>query len=207
MSEGAENPPTPDVPRLKRGTKPVVQSHGGVLYPAQKGNPGGPGRPPNAGRSIKEKMNDYVSQGLTREQLAKIRDSRLAKVADVAAAVRLLRMMEDPDIAEYANLIDGSADLMTLRERGIDTRSIRKFKQRSRQVAVGDGNFETVIDREIELYDRSLADAKLVIEQTDGAPVGTVNVNAEIMHRYEPPPVNKLELPDAIKKRFAPSKN
>lgn len=159
----------------------IPQPHGGVLHPFQPGQSGNPaGRPPNGGRSLRERCNDFLHQGLLEAQLVKIAKNKKAPPVDRAAAIRILRQLEDPDLADFTPLLNGKKSLAQLRATGVRTNTIKKFKQKSRMVPDGKDGYEEVIEREIELHDRSRDEFKLLVEQTDGTPEQTISVNNEV---------------------------
>lgn len=159
----------------------IPQPHGGVLHPFQPGQSGNPaGRPPNGGRSLRERCNDFLHQGLLEAQLVKIAKNKKAPPVDRAAAIRILRQIEDPDLADFTPLLTGKKSLSQLRATGVRTNTIKKFKQKSRMVPDGKDGYEEVIEREIELHDRSRDEFKLLVEQTDGTPEQTISVNNEV---------------------------
>jgi len=76
--------------------------------------------------------------------------------------------MESGDLADFAPLLRGECSIEDLRAKGINTKVIKKSKQRTRRVPTTDGQREEIIDREIELHDRGGVDFDRVIEHTDG---------------------------------------
>lgn len=158
----------------------VPGANGGTLTPFRPGQSGNPkGRPP-AGLSLREKCNDFVSQGLTAKQLRVIARDESAPIADRGAANRLLRLAESPDLSDFEPFFKGDKSLSELRDAGINTEVVKKRKSKTRQVQVGDGVFETEIEREIELYDRGRDEFKLVADQTAGQTDAPINVQGDL---------------------------
>jgi len=57
----------------------------------EKGNPGGPGRPPNAGRTINEHRNDFA--GMTEGEIQAIGDDKSLPIARRTAAREWLKAL------------------------------------------------------------------------------------------------------------------
>ncbi len=141
--------------------------------PGVSGNPKGRR---TAGASVREWVNSLVEGRVPAPALRKIADDEREEPARRAAAVRVLRMVEDPDLADFADAIEGGATLGELRDRGVPTRLIKRLKSKTRTLKGG----KTLTTREIELHDRSGEDFDRVIEQTDGRPRQTVAVESQM---------------------------
>ena len=89
-----------------------------------------------------------------------------------AAALRLLRMREAPDMADYEPVLDGTMTLNELRKSGVSTEAVRKVKVRRTTTKAGD----SVVEREIELYGRSGAEFDRLMDRTVGKPTQAVSV-------------------------------
>jgi hypothetical protein len=145
--------------------------------PGQSGNPAGR---PALGASIREWMNIMGAQGLTEAALRAVSRDVKAPMPKRAAAIRLLRTLEVPDVADFEDLLTGDATLKSARKKGVRTDLIKKIKTRTRTVGMdADENPIIEVERELELYDRSGEDFDRVVEQTDGRPRQTVGVQQE----------------------------
>lgn len=161
----------------------MTPGRGGVIPPiATRWKPGeavvGAGRPPNAGRSLKEHINLLAHKQLSYEDLVKIGRSKTRPALEVIAANRLLSAMERPDMSDYEPLLDGQMSIRELKASGVDTVGLKKVKQKTRSVPDGDGGHIHEVEREIELHDRSREESMFVTEQTDGKPSQSVDVNS-----------------------------
>jgi hypothetical protein len=139
----------------------------------ESGNPAG--RKP-AGLYVKEHINLLVGADATESQLRVLAKDPDEPCSRRMAAIRILRSIESGDLADFEDLISGKVDLKTLREKGISTDVVKKFKQKSRVVPVGDGETEEVVEREIELHDRSGDDFDRILDRTIGKPSQAVDV-------------------------------
>lgn len=88
-----------------------------------------------------------------------------------SAAIRMLRDVEDPDIADFEPLLDGQQGLREMRAAGFDTRSIKRVKSKTRTITRKDGDPIVEVERELELRDTSLEEHKDLMDRTDGRPV------------------------------------
>lgn len=118
----------------------------------------------NGGTRIIEAMNSLISRGVTEDQLRRMAKSKGRGPAWRAAAVQVLRMMEQGDLADFQAVLDGTKTLEQLRdEDGVDTTIVKKIKPVSPTEHGGGGN-------EIELHDRTQKALELVIGHTHGKP-------------------------------------
>jgi hypothetical protein len=151
---------------------------GGIVPPTEHRIKPGEVRNPRgrrtAGASVREWVNVLAEQDPTERALRRIsRDKRLP-FAKRAAAERMLRMLELPDIADFAAFLNGSKSIEELRAAGVDTAVVKKVKVRNRVTPAG----EQFVERELELHDRSAAEFDRVVNTTDGLPTKKVQVNA-----------------------------
>jgi hypothetical protein len=148
------------------------------LIPPQPGEVRNPTGIRTAGATLREQCNYLATQDLTEQDLRRIARDQSLPWTRRAAANRILRTLEAPDLADFAGLLRGENSLEDLRAMGVNTEAVKRFKQRTRKQMVGHGEeaeVEEVIDREIELYDRSGEDFDRVTNHTDGTPKGTVD--------------------------------
>ena len=93
------------------------------------------------------------------------------------AALRLIRTVENADMADYEPVLDGETDIRGLRKAGVDTTAIKKVKAKRRELPQGKDEPPIVeYEREIELHDRSGADFDRLMDRTEGRAVPAVNV-------------------------------
>lgn len=123
------------------------------------------------GASIKECLNSFAEKDLTLDELKKIAKDSAKGWTHRQAALRMIRSLENPDIADFEPLLDGQMGIRELRAQGVDTTSIKKVKHKTRTIQQGEGN-EPIqeVEREIELYDRGLEEARTVMDYTEGRP-------------------------------------
>jgi hypothetical protein len=154
----------------KGGIVPPVETR---WQPGQSGNPAGR---KTAGALVKEEINSMALAGLTEQQIKfEARDPKNTWQRRMAAE-QMLVGLEHGDIADFAGLLRGENTIEDLKGMGINTEVIKKLKQKSRKVPVGEGQIEEVIDREIELHDRRGAEFDRVCDRTDGKPNQPVEV-------------------------------
>jgi hypothetical protein len=162
-----------DIPGAGRnGNVPPIE------YRWPKGTSGNPaGRAPNAGSTAREYVNQLVVDRIKEPELRRIARDAEEEPAKRAAAVRVLRWMELPDLADFEPLLDGQLSLRELRSQGVDTGSIKKVKTRRKVLRKPDGDIEgEEVEREVELYDRSGEDFDRVCDRTDGRPTQRLDV-------------------------------
>lgn len=100
-----------------------------------------------------------------------------------AAALWILSLIDRPNLADYEPLLKGAVGLEQLRKGGVDTRHIKRLKQKSRREVVGeekDGTpiEEDVIEREIELHDRIGEAFDRIADRTHGRPRQQVDLTS-----------------------------
>lgn len=144
-------------PLWKKGETPPGAK---PFQPGQSGNPKGRA---SAGTTLREHINAFSVSDLTETQLRKI-----ARDPDVGwtrrtAAVRVLRSMEDPDLADFQAVVRGETSIEDMRKAGVNTSVIKKLKP-------------TEFGLEIELHDRSGDDFDRISDRTDGRPIARVEV-------------------------------
>lgn len=153
---------------------------GGTSNPNSRANlhpPGkpGPGRPKNAGLSIKEWMNCLAASRISDAELYRIAKGQRQIRAKRIAAGRLIQASQLPDMADFDKFFEGEK-LTQLRKKGVDTTVVKKHK--TREIPQGNdknGNpLPPIIEHEIELKDAGLANTEHVVEQTDGKPAITM---------------------------------
>lgn len=145
--------------------------------PGQSGNPAG--RPPALGSSVIEWANQLGHQGLSEDALRVIARDKAEPFPKRAAALRCLRLIEAADLSDFSAVLRGDQSLEELRAAGTNTEVVKKIKQRTRKINVGDGKFEDEIEREIELYDRSGSDFDRLLDRTIGKPTQAVELTGK----------------------------
>lgn len=155
------------------------------LTPFKPGESGNPAGRKTAGAYLREELNSIVHANLTEDEVRRIARDKKAPMNRRAAAERYLRLIEAGDIADFAGLLRGENQIEDLRGMGINTEVVKKFKQKTRKVAVGDGEVEEVIYREIELHDRAGTDFDRIAEQTGGKPVQPTEHSGGIVVKIE----------------------
>lgn len=176
--------------------KPPLETR---FQPGQSGNPEGR---KTAGATIKEHINSLSNADLSEAELRKIARDKEQPWTRRAAAERILRTLEAPDISDFAGLLRGEDALEDLRAMGVNTEPIKRFKQKTRKVAVPGqpGEVEEVIDREIELFDRAGDEFDRVCDRTSGRPQQDVKVTAEVTHEVRPhPDMSRLSIAERRK--------
>lgn len=157
---------------------PNPNSLANLLPPWKAGDiPNPAGRPKNLGSTVREmltqlgKINPDGTAAYDQDELHRIAADKRAAIPKRLAAKRLLMAMETGDLADFAGLLRGENRLEDLRAMGIDTGVIKRIKQKTRKLPKG----EELVEREIELHDRSGTDFDRVINHTDGSPTQTIN--------------------------------
>jgi hypothetical protein len=131
---------------------------GGIVptaAPFEPGNNMSKGRPPNAGLSLREEVNRLMAADPTEAELRSLATATATGVRRRAAAIELLALLEIPDIADFQPLLEGKKTFVELRDAGINTRLIKRFKKGEH-------------GPELELHDRASSRFVQVVEQTDG---------------------------------------
>jgi hypothetical protein len=155
------------------GTPPPVEYQ---FKPGQSGNPMGR---PSAGATVREWINGM--QHKTEAELRRVATSPAAPCLKRAAAQILLRALEAGDLADFEPLLDGRQSLRELRDAGVNTEVVKKFKQKTRKVAAEDGDgVEEVVEREIELHDRAGEAFDRICDRTEGRPRQSVTHAGEV---------------------------
>jgi hypothetical protein len=161
---------------MPRGTHPNSLKN---LKPWKKGEaPKPPGRG-TAGATLREWLNTFAHQELTERDLRALMKGKDVPALKVAAAVLMLRCVEHPDLADFADFIEGRATIAELREAGVDTALVKKAKSRTRTYRTKDGGTVTVTEREIELYDRSGEAFDRICDRAEGKPKHAVDLGGE----------------------------
>lgn len=119
---------------------------------------------------MREWLNVLAEQCATEARLREIARDRKTPAMKRAAAERALRTLEAGDLADFQEFLDGTATLKELRDRGLNTEVVRKARVRDRTIVHSDGSSERIVEREIELYDRSGEDFDRVCDCTEGRP-------------------------------------
>ncbi len=133
-----------------------------------KGDVGNPKGRKTLGATVIEWCNALAERGANEKELKRIARNRNCNGTLRIAAQRMLRLMEDPDMADYEPLLDGQKCMKELRHEGVDTRVIKKVKSKTRAIPQGDQPPIIETEREIELHDRSGAEFDRVLDRTDG---------------------------------------
>ncbi len=141
------------------------------LRPAKPGEIRNPKGRPTAGASVKEWINIYAERDLLEEDLRKISRDPQKGWAERAAAERMVRSLEQPDMADFEPLLDGQMSLRELRAQGQDTATIKKVKSRKRTIPQKEGDPVEEVEREIELHDRAGEEMDRILDRTEGKPM------------------------------------
>src|SRR5687767_14535299 len=116
--------------------------------PGQSGNPAG--RPPNAGLTLKEWVNQFAAQELTERQIRKIARDPDASWTKRAAAERILRTIEQGSLADMEPWLDGAASLKDLEGKGLNVEVVKKAKVTRKVIGTTKGGEEVaIVSREI----------------------------------------------------------
>ncbi len=149
----------------------VPSPMGGMMNRFVKGDIGNPKGRRTLGASVTEWVNSLAERGTNEKQLKRIARNRSCNGTLRIAAQRMLRLMEDPDMADYEPLLDGQKCMKELRHDGVDTRVIKKVKSKTREIPQGDKPPIIETEREIELHDRSGSELDRLLDRTDGKPL------------------------------------
>lgn len=159
------------------GVVPPVSSR---WKPGQSGNPSGR---KTAGATIREHINSLSNAGLSEDELRKIARDKSEAWTRRSAAERILRTLEAGDLLDFESVLKGEETLREAKERGVNTEVIKRIKQKSKVVKVADGEFEEIIEREIELHDRAGQDFDRIMDRTDGKPKQSIEIDANVNTR------------------------
>ncbi len=160
----------------------IAGKNGGTLTPWQKGQSGNPNGRKTLGAYVNEWLNAFAFRKVNKSTLRRIIRAQIGDPNLKIAAVRYLRMMEHPDIADFEPVLDGQANLREMRAQGFDTATIKKVKSKQRAIPQGDNPPIIETEREIELHDRSGVEFDRVLDRTDGKSAQNVNVRGSIEH-------------------------
>lgn len=144
-----------------------------AFKPGESGNIAG--RPPNAGSSVLEWVNKLAAADLGEDDLRRVARDRAAPWRKRTAALRMLRTMECGDIADFQPLLNGRMDLVELRDSGVNTELVKKFKVKTHTEMIDEEEVE-IVERELELHDRSGDDFDRILDRTNGRARQTVEV-------------------------------
>src|SRR4051812_27652554 len=98
---------------------PQSESQLANLIPFKPGQSGNPLGRPSAGATVKEWCNSLMQRNLTKKQLLAITRKDGIPIGESVAALHLLRMAENPDLADYTPFLDAEKDLVQLRKKGL----------------------------------------------------------------------------------------
>jgi hypothetical protein len=145
--------------------------------PGQSGNPNGR---PTAGATLREWVNVLAAKNLSEKELRRLARDQKVPWPKRAAANRILRTLEVPDLADLEDVLTGDVTLKQAREQGLNTEVVKKMKVKTRYVLNRDGDAEKEIEREVELFDRAGVDFDRVTEHTDGRPAQGLHLSGEV---------------------------
>ena len=165
------------------------------LIPAKPGEVRNPAGRTSAGAVALEWCNMFAERGTKEKELREIAADKEEPPAKRAAAIRMVRWLENGDLSDFAGLLRGENSLEDLRAMGINTEVVKKFKQKTRRVPAGNNAVDEVIEREIELHDRSGSDFDRILDRTVGHPKQAMEISGRdggpIKHEYD---LSKLSL-------------
>lgn len=150
--------------------------------PGTTGNPKGR---PTAGATMIEWANVLTdpARPALEPELRRIEADPNQPPTKRAAALWVLSLIDRPNLTDYEPLLKGAVGLDELRKSGVDTRHIKKLKQKSRREVVGTNPDdspieEDVIEREIELHDRIGEAFDRIADRTHGRPRQQVDLTS-----------------------------
>ena len=129
--------------RLANGRFAPGNQLGRRFVPGQSGNPAG--RPRRGERSVREWIN-ALQDCLQPELEAIARDPALPVNQRVAAGQWLHAITPPPDLAELEGLLTGEESVGSLKQRGVNLRVIKSYRQRSNQEG---GHRATIVLRDV----------------------------------------------------------
>lgn len=132
------------------------------------------------GAAIKVWMNHFSTQDLSSQEVAEIYRDEKAPLTKRLAAKRLMRAMEDPDMADYEPVLEGEISLRDLRASGVDTTLVKKMKIREKTTTGEDGGETREVTRELDLHDRSLDEVRTIMDYTEGRPAQQIAVSGAV---------------------------
>lgn len=147
------------------------------LIPAKPGDVRNPQGFTNAGQTIKKTLNEFSSAGLTEEQLRIIARNRTESWVRRAAAERALRTLEVGDLADMGKALGNDDALKELRDSGVNTEVVKRYKTTTRIVRDSKGDPITEVERQIELHDRAGQDFDRIMDRTEGKPKQVADIN------------------------------
>ncbi len=150
----------------------IAGKNGGTLTPWQRGQSGNPNGRKTLGAYVVEWCNALANRGVNEKELRRLAKNRSCNGTLRIAAQRMLRLMEDPDMADFEPLLDGQKCMKELRHDGVDTRVIKKVKSKTRSIPQGDNPPIIETEREIELHDRSGDEFDRVLDKSIQLPAG-----------------------------------
>lgn len=136
------------------------------------------GRKPSAGLSVREWVNSM--QDWEEADLRKVCFDRKLPWTKRLAAKRMLHAIENPDLADFNDYLEGGVDLIDLRDKGIDTALVKKAKVKTRTIERDGAEPIVEVEREIELHERSADDFDRLLDQTAGKPIQPVALDAAV---------------------------
>lgn len=143
--------------------------------PGESGNPAG--KPKNLGASLKDICNTLAAKGLRRVELKAIFDDEGEEDLVRTAAGKILGLRPG-DMKDFEGIITGAETLDAAHKAGVDTTQVKKIKRKKRTIKRGgDLPDEVEEETELELHDRSRGNWRDLVDDTDGKPTQTVNVN------------------------------
>lgn len=173
-----------------RGNHPNSRKNLKPIAPGEVRNPAGR---KTLGATIREQLNALGEAALTEAQLRRIARDQSEPFTRRAAAERILRTLDHPDLADFAPVAEGKKTLKQLRDSGVNTECVKKLKPTEHGV-------------EIELHDRGGEDFDRLVEQTDGLPAKTVKVEGQpFMATPQERQAEAISIADMIKKMLGRS--
>ena len=107
-----------------------------------------------------------------------------------AAAVQCLQACEYPDIADYEAALVGDKSLNQLRELGLNTSAIKKFKIKIKNTTNANGDITTERTADMELHQRAGESLDRIMDRTGGRP----RVSVDLAAQAGPPEIPSVDL-------------